>query len=81
MFHYYNKYQSKGRILGYPPWSCQKMGGILWGQPFFLTIYQFFYIKLGGTVMFLSLKILRMNPGQTENEKAQASVLPETDLL
>jgi hypothetical protein len=42
---------------GYPPWSNQGMGWILWGQPFILTIYEFFNIKLGGTVMFLPVKI------------------------
>ena len=56
------------------------MGWILRG-PFILTFPQFFYNLLGVTEMFLPSKILRMNPGQTENEKAQASVLPETDLL
>ncbi len=41
---------------GKPPWSYQGMGWILRGQPFILTIYEFFNIKLDGT-MFLPVKI------------------------
>ena len=59
------------------------MGWILRDQPFILTFFQFFYTLLKLEEMRLPSNILRMNPGQTqtENETAQASVLPETDLL
>jgi hypothetical protein len=73
--------QVKIAFSGYALWSYQKMGRILRGQPFILTFFQFFYILLKMEEMLLPSKILRMNPGQTENEKAPASVLPETDVL
>jgi len=71
----------KTAFSGYALWSYQKMEWILRGQPFILTFFQFFYILSKMEEMLLPSKILRMNPGQTENEKAPASVLPETDVL
>jgi len=36
-----------------------------------LTTYPFFYMKIRSTVIFLALKILSMNPGQSKDDKTE----------
>lgn len=50
-------------------------------QPFILTIYEFFYIKLSRTVRLLPVEILWMNPGQTGFEEVETSARLEAKLL